>query len=671
MIGQLLSGRYRIIRTLAAGGMGQTYIAEDIQRPGNPRCVVKQLKPASGNTGFLATARRLFSREAEILEQLGYHDQIPRLLAYFEQDHEFYVIQEFIDGRPLSAEFALEPRWSEAQVIQFLQEILHILKFVHSQNVIHRDIKPDNLIRRRRDSKFVLIDFGAVKQVRIQQPNTAGQTNITISIGTPGYMPTEQSKGRPCPSSDIYALGMIAIRALTGVHPTELLEDDDGEVVWRDRVEVSDELAAILTKMVRYYYKRRYQSAAEALIALEAVAGDPTTGNRFNGHPHNSSTPTASNGHASAQIIADQHVAGTHPIVAPPFIRSELGDDISTFISATAPIGAEPPSFTPVEFPSVPLDPPPRKWKRIGIAIAAVGLLAGGGALGYWYWQQRQPLPQLQTLKSAGKYDECIRQAKILAAQGNILVKSSWGECQLAKAQQAAEKGRFKDAITLAGDVISGTEAYRQAQRSINQWAQQILKIADKEYQNGNLDTAIAIAKTVPENNQFSQSAQESIERWQQEWQTNQKYISTAQRALDKKDWLAAIDAARQVTTSYWEGQAAYIIQVANAALAAAGSRQDLPPQFTQPQLTTPSQPLPSRQSDYRPPRSQRSTPTPSQEDAPIFEVPNQSNPEASPQPSSTPEAPQDSTSGTPTQTPAPGTSTPDSPMIEVPDIFK
>ena len=107
MIGQLLSDRYKIISPLGAGGMGQTYVAEDTQRPGNPQCVVKQLKPASNDPNFLVTARRLFTGEAEILEKLGSHDQIPRLLAHFEKDEEFYVVQEFIDGHPLSQELPL------------------------------------------------------------------------------------------------------------------------------------------------------------------------------------------------------------------------------------------------------------------------------------------------------------------------------------------------------------------------------------------------------------------------------------------------------------------------------------------------------------------------------------------------------------------------------------
>lgn len=268
---QLLSDRYKIINVLGAGGMGQTYVAEDTQRPGNPKCVVKQLKPASDDPNFLVTARRLFTGEAEMLEKLGHHDQIPRLLAHFERNEEFYVVQEFIDGQPLSAELPLGERWSESQVVALLKDVLGILDFIHAQGVIHRDIKPDNIIRRKQDGKLVLIDFGAVKQVRMQQTTAVGQVSITVGIGTPGYMPTEQSSGKPRPSSDIYALGMVSIQALTGLLPSQLREDEDGEAIWREQAEVSDGLATVLTTMTRHYFKHRYQSASEVLQALQAL----------------------------------------------------------------------------------------------------------------------------------------------------------------------------------------------------------------------------------------------------------------------------------------------------------------------------------------------------------------------------------------------------------------
>ena len=272
MLNQLLGGHYLVVQALGEGGLAKTYIAEDHHRPGHPKCVVKYLKPASNAPGFLPTARRLFNKEAEILERLGKHDQIPRLLAYFEQKQEFYLVQEFIEGHTLSKELPLGHRWSENKVIQMLTDVLQTLEFVHSYRVIHRDIKPSNLIRRQKDNRLVLIDFGAVKQVR--NPNITTRVPLsqkTISIGTQGYIPTEQVRGKPRLNSDIYALGMIGIQALTGIHPLHLKEDADGEIMWQNRAEVSDELAAILTQMVCYHFKERYQSITEVLQALKLL----------------------------------------------------------------------------------------------------------------------------------------------------------------------------------------------------------------------------------------------------------------------------------------------------------------------------------------------------------------------------------------------------------------
>lgn len=266
LLGQILAGRYKIVSFLGGGAFGQTYIAEDLQLPDYPRCVVKQLKPQTTDPLTLETARRLFDTEAKVLHQLGRHDQIPRLLAHFEEQQEFYLVQDCIEGQPLNQEIKAGKRLSEAQVIALLRDVLSTLAFVHQQNVIHRDIKPSNLIRRNSDGKIVLIDFGAVKQVSSQ----TGNDSFTVAIGTPGYMPNEQLGGQPRPNSDIYALGAIAIQALTGILPSRLPQDvQTGELIWREEAQVSDRLADIIDKMVRYHFKDRYQTAEEVLTDLE------------------------------------------------------------------------------------------------------------------------------------------------------------------------------------------------------------------------------------------------------------------------------------------------------------------------------------------------------------------------------------------------------------------
>ncbi len=278
MLGRLLSSRYRIVRVLGSGGFGHTYVTQDTQRPGNPLCVLKHLSFASPNPAILQQARRMFYAEAETLEKLGEHDQIPRLLAYFEEEEEFYLVQEFIEGHSLNNELLPGKKLSEAQVILLLADVLGILEFVHAQNVIHRDIKPENLIRRDRDQRLVLIDFGAVKTIEHTIVEATGITEMSLPVYTSGYAASEQCLGKPRFSSDVYALGVIGIQALTGVRPVQLPQDPNTcELVWRDQVEVRHDLAAVLEKMTKFHFSQRYQTAAEALEALQPFQEESRT----------------------------------------------------------------------------------------------------------------------------------------------------------------------------------------------------------------------------------------------------------------------------------------------------------------------------------------------------------------------------------------------------------
>jgi serine/threonine protein kinase len=272
----ILRGHYKIISHLGGGGFGQTYLAEDIDLPKHPTCVVKQLKPISKEPFVLETAKRLFDQEAEMLYSLGSHDRIPRLLAHFQEGEEFYLVQEFADGTDLTQEIGNGKRSPEAVAIALLKEVLEILVYVHDRNVVHRDIKPANLIRRKSDHKIVLIDFGAVKEIGSLAVDPQGNTNLTIAIGSPGYMPIEQLNGKPRFSSDIYAVGMMAIQAITGAEPRLFNEHPEtAELIWRDRIQgnYSPQFLDILDKMVRYDFRQRYQTASEV---LEAIASLPS-----------------------------------------------------------------------------------------------------------------------------------------------------------------------------------------------------------------------------------------------------------------------------------------------------------------------------------------------------------------------------------------------------------
>ncbi len=275
MSNQLLGERYRVVKVLSQGIFCQTYTVEDTYLSDRPICILKHFLPSSRCAIPVEIRRRLFIREIEALAKLGECDSVPNLLDSFEDNLEFYLVQEFIEGHPLSAELLTGQRWSEGKVLQMLQQMLSILDFVHNHGLIHRDVKPNNILRRKQDHRLILIDFGAVKPIWNE---LFADTNTTIAIGTPGYMPYEQELGKPRPSSDIYALGMIAIQALTGVHPTKLPEDGHtGEVIWQHLALVSPELAAVVNKMVHYRFQDRYQSAKEVLDALLPLANFHTS----------------------------------------------------------------------------------------------------------------------------------------------------------------------------------------------------------------------------------------------------------------------------------------------------------------------------------------------------------------------------------------------------------
>jgi serine/threonine protein kinase len=292
-MGAVLAGHYHVVKPLGSGGFGQTFLARDSHLPGQPLCVVKQFKPRFTSSKSLYVAKRLFDLEARTLYQLGNHDQIPRLLAHFEQDGEFYLVQEYVEGWSLDRELELNGQLSETDVVAILHDILHVLTFVHGQQVIHRDIKPSNLIRRKRDRKMVLIDFGAVKQVSSEPTTASGHTSLTVAIGSPGYMPVEQQSSLPQFSSDVYAVGMVGLQALTGINPKELPKDDRTGEIACSKLPISAELAAVLDKMVCYDYRQRYHDAGEALQALFQVEAAQGRGYANNEQTYPNALPTS------------------------------------------------------------------------------------------------------------------------------------------------------------------------------------------------------------------------------------------------------------------------------------------------------------------------------------------------------------------------------------------
>jgi serine/threonine protein kinase, bacterial len=271
----LLANRYRVIRILGEGGFGTTYLASDTQLPSQRQCVVKQLKPIKDNPEIHQLVLERFQREAAILEALGDgSNQIPSLYANFAEEDVFYLVEEWVEGDTLIQKLAKEGLLSESAVHKILASLLQVLSYIHQQKMVHRDIKPDNIILRWRDGKPVLLDFGAVKETMKTTISSQGQSSRSIVVGTPGFMPVEQVAGRPVYSSDLYGLGMTAIYLLTGKMPQDLETNlETGQCIWQQWVPgLSAPFAAILDKAVQSQPKARFSTAQEMLEALQATA---------------------------------------------------------------------------------------------------------------------------------------------------------------------------------------------------------------------------------------------------------------------------------------------------------------------------------------------------------------------------------------------------------------
>ncbi|WP_310426745.1 serine/threonine-protein kinase [Chamaesiphon sp. VAR_48_metabat_135_sub] len=266
----IFANRYLIRSRLGRGGFGITFLADNIYLPGQPLCVIKKLAPQFTDPNLIADTYRQFELEALSLSRLGSHAQIPTLLDYFKIGTDLYLVEEYIPGLVLTQIVSQQRKFTESEVEEFLIQMLKLLEYIHSHHLIHRDIKPQNIILCQTDLRFVLVDFGAVKD--IYPPTTVQQQAISSSqsIGTPGFAPPEQLANRAVYASDIYALAITCVYLLTGKEPSQFPTDPHTcELIWADTLEISIDLREIISKMMQISLPDRYQSATQVLTALE------------------------------------------------------------------------------------------------------------------------------------------------------------------------------------------------------------------------------------------------------------------------------------------------------------------------------------------------------------------------------------------------------------------
>jgi serine/threonine-protein kinase len=277
---QLFRDRYEIQRVLGRGGFGVTFLAKNMTLPGNPLCVIKQLCPKVTKPKSWQRACVRFEKEAKALGKLGNHSQIPMLLDYFDMNGEFFLVQEYVRGSTIAREIRRTGAKSEGVVKQFLRELLPVLQYIHKHKVIHRDIKPHNLLRCEDDGRLVLIDFGAVKEELAKSSDGNSKSATTNFVGTMGFAPPEQFSLRPVYASDVYAVGVTCLFMLTGKAPLEFDYDSrNGEIAWQKEVQISDHFGKILSKMIKIPLEERYKNAEDVMWDLGMESYLPTLNN--------------------------------------------------------------------------------------------------------------------------------------------------------------------------------------------------------------------------------------------------------------------------------------------------------------------------------------------------------------------------------------------------------
>ncbi|MGK7874263.1 MAG: protein kinase [Xenococcaceae cyanobacterium] len=438
--GTLIDNRYLIQRVLGQGGFGRTYLVSD-QRRFDKLCVLKEFVPSGTEEYVVQKSRELFQREAEVLNKLA-HPQIPKFLAWFEENGRLFLVQEYIDGKTYLAlinERQLQGQaFSEAEVIQWLRNLLPVLDYIHSCNIIHRDISPDNIMLSSQGGQPVLIDLGIVKEAMTQLHNSTassyGNSGQVSLVGKVGYSPSEQiCMGKCYPNSDLYSLAVTALVLLTGKHPSELFDGYSMKWQWKKYVNISDNLAPILDKMLAETPKDRYQSAQEVLAEL------PVSSVGVN------STQTS---HQSAsQLTASTEVSSSatnHPL--------------------------------PQQNSQTELSPPPqKKWVHMGpgngkgrnrMAIA-LGSLASvlliGGAI---FSIQSPHIPALcKTL------DNCARDKEFREIYDQAIEKGKESLVSADNAQIVEElqdgRDRLNNAITQLGTIPEDVKVYPEAQKTL------------------------------------------------------------------------------------------------------------------------------------------------------------------------------------------------------------
>lgn len=272
--GRLIGERYRLERQLSAGGAGDAaaqgalWLARD-QLAAEAPCALRRLGPQADQP----RARELWTRLQGVL-----HPQVPRLGPALSEGEELWLVRDWQAGRSyaemLAARAERQLVFGAGEVLLLLRQLLPVLAALHSQDLLHGDLSPDNLLRRHSDGLPVLLDFGLVRGTAASAAASAG-----LLGATPGYAPPELARGEPAePWMDLHALGVVALVLLSGDPPQALLDPASLQWRWPAALEQEPALREQLQRLLERDPSRRFASAAQALQALQALEVPDSTG---------------------------------------------------------------------------------------------------------------------------------------------------------------------------------------------------------------------------------------------------------------------------------------------------------------------------------------------------------------------------------------------------------
>ncbi len=351
----LLSGRYRLDELVGQGASACTYRATD---PDGKTVAIKELPLRRAKND---KALELFHREARVLRQLD-HDSIPQWIDDFVagegKQQALYIVQEFIEGASIADELDAH-RYDEDEVLDIIDELAGVLDYLHSRSppVIHRDIKPDNVLRRAIDGRLVLVDFGSVRD-SLKDPDFGGST-VT---GTFGYMAPEQYRGDATPQSDLYGLGALGVTLLSRRPPHTML-DLHRHMHFEDHVQTSPPVTRLLNTLLAVDPRKRLADAeavhqavdrARGLVPIGAPPATPT------------SLPALPDRPSSTKAKPWVAIAVGLGMLA-------LGVGVSLMISKPSPAPA-PPTTESVQPANPAPTPPPQPITRISPSVVPVAV---------------------------------------------------------------------------------------------------------------------------------------------------------------------------------------------------------------------------------------------------------------------------------------------------------